>query len=272
MALVVVSGFVSGRADSAVLNFTNTTVNGIGQSTVTVQSTTYVAGTINNAIFRRPISSDDSKSGSGGFRDLYTVDSNSGAESGYNRDGVMDSKAANGFFPEITVGDLVADSTGLAYVFAIDTNEAGNATDKFISLDDFRIYVGGPTAPSPLPQDFAGVDSQLGVNVYAMNETGQDNHVLLDYSLYSGSGQMDLFVIVPKVFFDGFALDSQVYIYTEFGSYGDAPGFDPSAGPEQVSLAKVDSPPVNPFLTPIPEPSSLVLLLAGGALLFRRRR
>lgn len=261
-------------ASGAVINLTNSTIAGEAQSTLPAPGGSVVGGIINGALYRRPATADDSNAGSGIFRDLYRVSSNSGAEEGYNRAGVMDSSVPNGFDPIITLADLVEDSTGLAYVFVIDTNEAGNTPAKYISLDDFRIYVGGPTAPSPLPQDFAGVESDLGLNVYSMNETGQDNTVLLDYSLFSGSGQMDMFVFVPKALFAGLDPASQVYVYSRFGGYTGAAGFDPSAGSEQVSLpgkavtGTVD--PLVPFM--VPEPGVSLLALLGGLLGLRRRR
>lgn len=259
-------------AGAAIINLTNQTVAGVDQSTITNGSTTVVGGYLNGALFRRPVSADDSKgAGSGNFRDLYTVDSNSGFEEGYNRNNVMDSSMGAGFDPVITIGDLVEDSTGTAYIFVIDTNEAGNDPAKFISLDDFRVYVGGTSDPTTLPQDVAGVDTDLGLNVYSMNEGGQDNHVLIDYSLFGGSGNMDMFVFVPKAAFDGLDDNSLVYVYSKFGAYGE-PGFDPSAGSEQVSIPGSSISGVVDPLVPIPEPSVALLAPLMGLLGFRRRR
>lgn len=259
-------------ASAAIINLTNQTIAGVDQSTITNGSTTVVGGYINGALFRRPVDADDSSgAGSGNFRDLYNVDSNSGFEEGYNRNNVMDTSMGQGFDPVITVGDLVEDSTGTAYIFVIDTNEAGNNPAKFISLDDFRVYVGGTTDPDPLPTDVAGMDTDLGLNVYAMNEGSQDNHVLIDYSLFGGSGNMDLFVFVPKAAFDGLDDNSLVYVYSKFGAYGE-PGFDPSAGSEQVSIPGSSISGVVDPLVPIPEPSVALLAPLMGLLGFRRRR
>jgi len=106
-----------------------------------------------------------------------------------------------------------------------------------------------------------------------MNESGQDNHVLLDYSLYSGSGEMDLFVFVPKTAFGSAAADSEIFVYTKFGTYTGAPGFDGAAGAEQVSMpGKAVSGLVDPLLSSVPEPDTLALLLALAALPTMRRR
>lgn len=257
---------------AAIVNLTNSTILGNAQSTLTSGSTTFVGGMINGALYRRPVSADDSGSGSGVFRDLYRVDTNSGPESGYNRDGVMNSSVPNGFDPVITVGDLVEDSTGTAYVFVVDTNEAGSAAEKFISFDDFKIYVAGTGDPSSLPQSLTAMGSEFGTPVYDMRASGLDNHVLLDYSLFSGSGQMDMFVFIPKALFGNAAANQMVYVYSEFGSYA-AAGFDPSAGPEQVSLpGKSITGTVDPLIQAVPEPGMVSLLLSVGLLVLRRRR
>lgn len=258
---------------AAVVNLTNDTIAGHLQSTLTSGSTTIVGGIINGALFRRPIDSDETGAGSGVFRDLYRVDNNNGAESGYNRPGVMDSAVPNGFDPYLRVGDLVTDSSGSAYVFVVDTNEPGNQTNKYISLDDFKIYIGDATNPDPLPQTLGELGDELGLPVYDMNQSGQDNHALLDYSLHSGSGEMDMFIFVPVSHFAGASADDYVYIYSEFGSYTGAPGFDPAAGPEQVSLpGKAISGEVDPLIPYLPEPGVAALVLLSGMLGLRRRR
>jgi hypothetical protein len=259
--------------EAAVLNMTNDTIAGIPQTSTTVGSTIIVGGWANGAFFRRPLDADESGSGSGIFRDLYRVDSNSGPEAGYNRDGVMDSSVPNGFDPVITMADLVEDSTGTSYVFVIDTNEPGSAAAQYVSLDDFKVYLGASIPPDPLPQSLSEMGQDLGVPVYDMRESGQDNHLLLDYSLYSGSGEMDLWVFIPKWLFGDASLDQQVYVYTEFGAWTGAPGFDPAAGPEQVSMpGKSVTGLVDPLIPFVPEPGVAALLLVSGVLSCRRRR
>jgi hypothetical protein len=185
-------------AQQTILNLTTTTVAGLDPSTYPTGSGAVSGGFVGEAFFRRPVSADDGNAGSGIFRDLYRLSDSSVSlgdpQEGYNRDNVMDSNVPNGFDPMLRVVDLVEDSTGTAYVFVIDTNEPGNVPARYLSLDDFRIYLGGPSDPAMLPQSVAGMDGAFGAPRYAMSPTGQQNHILLDYSLYSGSGQMELFV------------------------------------------------------------------------------
>lgn len=266
-----------GSARAAIVNLTNELIAGHPQSTMMAGSTSFVGGMLNGALYRRPISADDSNAGSGVFRDLYRIDekdpTTTNPAEGYNRDGAMDGVVPNGFDPVIRISDLVEDSTGTSYVFLIDTNEPGNNPEKFISLDDLRIYVAATTDPAPLPQSVTELGAELGLPAYEMNTSGQENHVLLDYSLFSGSGQMDIFIFVPKTAFDGSAADDLVYIYTKFGTYLGSPGFDGAAGSEQVSMpGKSVSGLVDPLLSAVPEPSISTLALVAGCLVMRRRR
>jgi hypothetical protein len=260
---------------------------------MTCGPTPFGGGFINGALYRRPLACDGPLvSGSGMFRDLYRVYDgkpiSTAPEEGYNRNGVMHALAPPGLcHSKITMGDLKEDTTGAAYVFKIDVNEQGHC-DPYISLDDFRIYVGGKKDPHPLPGKFSDLH-KLGSLVYGMNQSEQGvNHVLLDGSIVGhGSGAMDLFVFVPKALFVNAGVEdikSLVYVYTKFGTYdsGDSDfDFDAQAGPEEVSLAggvgKCFDPMVPAVMLmgdPVPEPVSssvvfLVLVAAGG--LHRRR-
>lgn len=263
----------------AVLNLTDEVISTLEPATFqTTGGGTAVGGFINGALFRRPTSSDESGAGSGIFRDLYTVGDNSvgpgDPQEGYNRVvSGLDSSIPNGFDPTLRVSGLVPDLTGSAYVFVIDTNESGNATDRYLSLDDFRIYIGDSTDPLNLPQSIAELDAAFGEPAYAMSPDGEQNHILLDYSLYSGSGEMDLFVFVPQTVFAAADPDDYVYIYSSFGLYTDVAGFDPSAGSEQVSIPgkSIDSA-VNPLVDWVPEPRVPMLLALALLLLLRRGR
>jgi hypothetical protein len=232
--------------------------------------TTFAGGQINGAIFRQGLASDPVKSsGSGTFRDLYNLQNN-GAESGYNRNGVGDASVPGGFNPFITVGSLVADSSGSYYIFALDINEQNNANGRWLVLDDLRLYVGSATDPVTLPEP-----TPPGTMVWGMNEGGS-RQVLLDYGYGSGgSGSMDLWVFVPVSEFAGYSSNQYVYLYSSFGSLAvtDAVGsrdWGAGAGSEQWSLP---STPVPVQTIAVPEPSALAF--AAGALVvgaFGRRK
>jgi hypothetical protein len=287
LGLCALGLLTSPSASAAVLNVTDEEINGISQSSFDAGFGEVIGGFINEALFRRPNDIDDSGSGSGIFRDLYKVSdttvSAGDPQEGYNRaedengDAILDQDVPNGFDPVITVGDLVEDSTGTAYVFVVDSNEAGNDPGRMISLDDFRIYTGGTEDPPVLPKSTTDLENAFGPSVYTMSTGGEQNHVLINSSLRSGSGEMDLFVFVPKYLFAGAADTDLVYIYSSFGLYGiDDPnlvGFEPSAGSEQVSIpGKAVSGAVDTFVGAIPEPATGLLLALAGSLLGRRRR
>lgn len=271
-------------AHAAVLNLTNTTIAGNAPNTlVSTSNTTFRGGFLNGALFRDP--SVDGSAGSGVFRDLYRVSPPSGngnvVEQGYNRPGVMDTSVPNGFDPYLKFGELIQDASQSSYIFVIDINESNNATDRYLSVDDIKIWVGGTTDPTTLPTTLAGMTAQLGVPAYDMNPSGQQNFVLLDATLSSGSGGGDLFLFVPKSFFPANANPaSNIYIYTKMGSYTGAPGFGAGATQEQVSIpgksivggTPTTTSTISSGLAAVPEPSTFAALLAGGLLAFRRRR
>jgi hypothetical protein len=232
----------------------------------------YHAGVIDQALFRRVAESDDDSAGSGNFRDLYRLQADS-TEQGYNRDvDGMNSSTPNGFTSEISVSDLLTDNSGLFHVFAIDVNESGNASNRFISMDKFQLYVGGTTDSTPLPTtegSFEGING-LGTKVYDMDDN-EDSTILMDASLSSGSGKMDMFVFVSVDLFAGLPEDSLVYLFTEFGSYtaaSDTIDFSASSGHEDIAVHAT-----NPELVivSLPEPHSALLMCVGALLMFLRR-
>ncbi|MEK7950762.1 PEP-CTERM sorting domain-containing protein [Luteolibacter soli] len=269
-------------ARATVLNLTNTTVAGNAPNTmVSTTGSTFRGGWLNGALYRDP--SVDGSSGSGVFRDLYRVSPPNGngnvIENGYNRPGVMDSSVPNGFDPYLKFGELIQDASQSSYIFVIDINEANNATDRYLSVDDIKIWVGGTTDPSPLPTTLSGMMTQLGVPAYDMNPSGQQNFVMLDATLSSGSGSGDLFLFVPKSFFPANTNpNANIFIYTKMGSYTGAPGFGAGSTQEQVSIpgksivGNSTTSTIQSGLPSVPEPSTMVALLAGGLLAFRRRR
>jgi hypothetical protein len=271
-------------ARAVVLNLTNVTVAGETPDTLlSTTNSTFRGGFLNGALFRDP--SVTGSAGSGVFRDLYRVSPPNGqdnvVESGYNRPGVMDTSVPNGFDPYLKFGELIQDASQSSYIFVIDINEANNATDRYLSVDDLKIWVGGTTDPNPLPGTLSDTMNALGVPAYDMNPSGQQNFVLLDATLSSGSGGGDLFVFVPKSFFpQNTAANANIFIYTKMGSYTGAAGFGAGSTQEQVSIpgkSIVGGTPttvstIESGVATIPEPSTFAALLTVGLLGFRRRR
>ena len=271
-------------ARAVVLNLTNTTIAGETPDTLVATTSTTIRGAfLNGALYRDP--SVDGSAGSGVFRDLYRISPASGqanvVEQGYNRPGVMDTSVPNGFDPYLKFGELIQDASQSSYIFVIDINEANNVTDRYLSLDDLKIWVGGTTDPSPLPSSLSQTMNELGVPAYDMNPSGQQNFVLLDATLSSGSGGGDLFVFIPKTFFpQNTAANANIYIYTKMGGYTGAAGFGAGSTQEQVSIpgkSIVGGTPttvstIQSGVATIPEPSTFAAFLTAGLLGFRRRR
>ncbi|WP_193213556.1 PEP-CTERM sorting domain-containing protein [Luteolibacter marinus] len=282
ITLTLVAGLsLATGAQAVIVNLTDVTIAGNAPDILTNTSNVdFHGGFINGALFRDP--SVDGSAGSGTFRDLYRLSPPQGkgneVESGYNRPGIMDTDIPNGFDYELRMGDLVLDASGSSYIFVVDINENNSATDRFLSLDDLKIWVGGTTDPAVLPETLNDMMSTLGVPVYDMNPAGQQNFALLDATLSTGSGGGDVFVFVPKSYFPQNAdPNSFVYIYTSMGSYTGAPGFGAGATQEQVSIPgkSITGGGIQPGVqvVPVPEPTAISLLgLAGLLGLVRRRR
>jgi hypothetical protein len=254
----------AGCAHAATLNLTSVVVDTVPVSNYTGHNNqTYVGGDINGVLFQRSVPG----SGSGQFRMLFRMEDDNDpgvTEAGYNRGGIMDSKTPNGFDPLVRLQDLVQNTEGGFYMFALDANENNGGNNRYISLDMFKIYVGGLNDPSPLPANQANL-GQLGTQVYTFST---NDRVLLDANTGSGSGTADMYVFVPTSLFSGFAPDSYVYVYAEHGGYtGTSPGgFGASSGFEEWATLKV------PVPTFIPEPCSAGLAVVACFLAAAHRR
>lgn len=255
---------------AAIVNLTGTAIDGNPVST----NLGVRGGFIGDAFFKFAIDGvDPEKAGSGDFRRLYAVKDGSGsddAENGYNRNRVFDSSVPGGFDPFVTVSELPLSADGNYYVFALDINES---VQKYLSLDDVRVYTRAPPDPSPLPSTLAAL-SNLGALRYEMNPGGTQSHVLMDYSLHSGSGDLDLYMFLKTSLFTGAAAGDYVYLYTSFGQYSfmgpDRTDFSSDNGFEEWAVPiKLDG-----QVTTAPEPGAAAVLLAGavvGSALLGRR-
>jgi len=274
------------RALNSVLNLTNQTIDTYTQ-TVTNNAVGGAFSNNPNVWFRRSISTDPvGSSGSGVYRDLYRVQlsgqtSSTVSEDGFNRNtsnagDEFDESIPNGFNPYLRVSELVTDSSGGYYVFALDVNENSGSSNELISLDTVRVYTSSSNITDGTTINTVPELSGLGTLRYDMNagSTSDDwNYVFLDYSLGAGSGKMDMYLFIPTSYFAAAASTDYVYLYSAFGRYphlgsGRTAGLDTSDGGEQWSI------PANAgnVQVLVPEPTTAALLLLGGTCCFVRRK
>lgn len=219
--------------------------------------------------------------GSGVYRTLFRLQAN-GNEQGYNRvtsgGEFNETSLGPSATPNIRISDLVKTSDGNYYIFSFDANQAGQAP-KLLSLDSLRIYTANDTDGNlatfdehivgGLPNTFAGLGA-LGDLRYDMDSI-TDNTIVLEAG---GSGASDMFFFVPVANFAGDSLTDQVYFYADHGKYapvGSTYSFTSNSGFEEWSLPQSTT--TRPDISPIPEPSTFLLLILGiGAVMVRRKR
>jgi hypothetical protein len=179
---------------------------------------------------------------------------------------VLDNKNSNNFNHSITLAETaLLFRAGVPYRrFMLDINENTGNGNEFLSLDEVQIFAGG-TANSSVTTFTGGILDHDGTLVYRL-DAGGDNWVALDYSLNSGSGSGDMFMLVPNSVFAAFPNTAVITLYSQFGLQGvDPAGFTGNFG---------SSDGFEEWAAPVPEPATLVLaigaVLANG--LWRRRR
>jgi hypothetical protein len=164
-------------------------------------------------------------SGTGVFPAFVQIAGNDPIHGAYNTTGTLNSPASplflqNGSSPvhnhSITIGDLSTAVVGgiTYYQFFLDANEVNNASERYLSLDELRVFYGG--APNQTTTDVIPATT-LGTLAYDM---GAGNGVLLDYNLEPGSGFADMTFLVPVSAFGGAGPTTTVYLYSLFGALG----------------------------------------------------
>ena len=228
-------------------------------------TTTGSSGTINGATFYQ--SSQNVATGTGVFDPFLRIQRN-GSEAGYNTDASHPELDAKwGIWTHALDLNTVAVTNGYRD-FYLDVNETASNNNPLLSLDQLQLFL----TTNPLLAGYTAY-SGFGANATKIYDLNSDtsrtgNWVKLNYALSgSGSGRADLHVSFADAIFNN-SLGGPVYLvmYSQFGMQGAGNnGLGSSAGFEEWSTRHA--------VTPIPEPETYAMLLAGlGLLGFAARR
>lgn len=222
--------------------------------------------TINGATFRIP----GSITSGTGLIDSFVRIQATGSERGYNTSDrpVQFDETADPFTHDLLLSAIPSVTiSGTEYLeFVLDTNEPGSDPGRYLSLEELRFYSGANQATHTVAGQYNDTTNQLGslTAVYDM-DAGTNTFIQLDSSLFSGSGQLDMILLVPKNLFtlvNNDPAQTHVYLYSKFGR---AAPLQTQSGFEEWAH-KVSGTFTNPA------PGALALLLVGGfALMFATR-
>jgi len=256
-----------------------------------------IGGTIGGATFTQNFIQ---PTGSGVIQSFVRISTNQTLVQGYNTtaNNVYNNDSSDTFNHEITVGQVGFVTIGgvSKMRFLLDINQTGTA--PFHSLDEVQIFLSTtPNVNNGAPgATQGGVIGGLGNLVYQMDAGGQNNTVLLNYNLNSGSGTGDMTLDIPATAFDpiftalGLLTDAQkngayIYLYSRLGTSStlDSGQYPNNDGYEEWTYIK--GAPINGECVPtpqnpcggppqtIPEPGTLALLATGlFGLAYKRRK
>jgi len=207
-------------------------------------------GTINGAVFNNVTRTG---SGSGILDSFVRIHSNDPTEQGYNTDHrplEYDENNSSTFTHALSLSAVpIVDLGGTLYrEFLLDINEdeAKKSEDYLLSLDTIEIYLAGSGSLTGHPT-FGG----QATLIYNLIPGSQDNWILLDASMSTGSGTADMYAYIPNALFD--LPGDFVYLYSHFGTH--VPN---SGGFEEWGVEKFqDSSPL------VPVPAAAILGMFG---------
>jgi hypothetical protein len=181
-----------------------------GAPAATIDLTQNQTGTLNGALFQR---ADFRPAGTGFIDSFVRLQTNNTVEQGYNTSGrpvPFDENTSPNFTRNLTYGQVpTVTFDGTDYKeFMLDINQ--NNANPLLSLDQIRVFTS--TTGSQTTTDLGS----LGTERFSL-DTGGDNLVLLNANLTSGSGQGDMFLLVPVSAFADTAAGDFVYLFSRFG-------------------------------------------------------
>lgn len=202
------------------------------------------------------------------------VGGNGGIEVGVNTDQAAvnllpldDKRDNNNTFTETLslnqLGSVVIGGTEY-FDFFLDINEPDSDPARFLSIDRLAIFgQTGATPGAPVDLNSTNITSLDDVDVFPNLEIvyrlGIGNTLLLNYSLFSGSGNgYDMQLLLPVSLFSNLAADSRIVFAVQYGG-ADAPGALAQDGFEEWAAL------IGPRQQELPEPGTWLLL--GAAML-----
>lgn len=278
----------------------------------TLQPNPVTSATINSAIFATP--ANNTTVGTGVFNPFlrlqntgprgdtgYSCGTKEGCEEGFNTDSkivgghqILDDKPSLWTHSLLLSNIPTVTINGQTYrQFFLDINEPNNPTDKFLSLDQFKLFVG--SVGDLDKYDFAAEkltnsadptkDAQkiFDMDMGKKNGTTVDATAALNYDLNAGSGKgVDLVVSVPESAFQNLGSAQYLYLYSKFGTTGNVTTGSAVAKSGALPPGDYGSSPTGGFEEwshrhhggGVPEPST-AFLFGGGLLSFlllRRRQ
>jgi hypothetical protein len=219
------------------------------------------SGTANGALFAQIVSPPTGT----GYIDPFLRLQDSPIEEAFNTDyrsngqAPLDAKSDPNFTRSLTIGSLDTVTQGGTdyYKFILDIDEPNNGPKKYISLDQFQLYVADRGDIESL-----GTLHSEGALRWDMDGAGDATVYLNGGNLSSGNGGDDMQVLIPKSFFTGVDPGKYLYLYSKFGATtGMAADYSADASFEEWRAQMGQTPPPPSAA----EPTTMTLL--GGGLL-----